>query len=1157
MNVRLVAYRKATSDATSETAYNLDLQEAPNISLNFQFSDIKEPETRKGSFSQTFKLPFTKDNNNFFQDWYNPNISTLVYDTRTKFTAVLYIGTTPQFEGILQLKAVYRKGQYYEVVLMSNTATLFSVIGETRLKDVFLNEDGSYSDSFNHIYNADNLEYSWNGTNNNFENTAGETLRDSSVNVNKVMYPLSVIDSKFYYNPNINRYLSMSQSAINNMGYNTASFYTVNLTQFRPAIQLKTIVKLILAKAGYSYTSNFIDGDYFGKLFMTTGNHLESAAVPMVNVNNAPSGFMFVANNETFGEFVLNNDNCSVDTIEQEFILPDNTPYIEEDGMTIPSDADGIWNTTYDYFTKTDLAMQSIQIMHTLYWNNITSCDGMSEVGIAYLLQEYDPVAQELVEDSFFDTLFYNTPMFNNDSAGVVGLQNTLSLENMPFNKHAKIIVKIAGVKRDSSAANGTIRIGTVGYNNNEFAAWAMINWPIYGTNVYGGEVDIPSCIDPDLKQKDFLKDIVQRFNLVILSDPDDTTNLIIEPYSDYLAQGEVKHWTDKLDTSKEVIIKDTSDLQKKNIIFTDLEDDDIYNKEIKENYPEVNVFGHISINEWNNDNAKGELKNNPFFSPFINAQIYMNGNTQSGSYLRNMAVQYEFSVETSGEEVSNPMKKTKPKLFYYRGEATQVLDLANNQTNYYLHNHNTSTETIDAHEFNTYPVCTPFDIDTDDVATLSSSTRSLYWNSTPPIVGDLTIFNADQDSGNWFNGSLFGYYWQSYLNDIYSKDARIMEAYVNIDAVDVFLFKFNDEYFIKDTYWRILKIQNYQVGSNASTKITFIKSLDSKANCTDCDYVLGSLPSGMNMVATALEGVGFYAWCPDTDPTCEPDVESPNFVSLYTQPACCTCNGGEVIWSSQANADQGLYPCLTYSGSLPFRLANKQGLRALFNDGQSKDLLTGKIAGDTNPFIYGSGNTRYNNPILPHLNDDMIVKYKNFNTSTPPTDGESHRMVLTGYTEGTTKSYAYPKGKEQENLLNLPLNVNVILRVKGVSTVVSNTSTNHPLGTTEAFAYYTAFVIRGDTVTQLGTAGGTPEFALKEASSPVSTCTLDIDINDFELRFGLECSDSDLNRTWELSVELDINRIFNMQSAFDENYALFQNGQRIRFENNDYLVWN
>ena len=115
MKVRLVAYRKATSGATYTTAYQLDLQEQPNIAVNFHFSDIKEPESRKGSYSQTFKLPFTDNNNQFFQDWYNVNLDTLVFNTRTQFDAVLYVGTVPQIEGTLQLKSVYKKAGSYEV----------------------------------------------------------------------------------------------------------------------------------------------------------------------------------------------------------------------------------------------------------------------------------------------------------------------------------------------------------------------------------------------------------------------------------------------------------------------------------------------------------------------------------------------------------------------------------------------------------------------------------------------------------------------------------------------------------------------------------------------------------------------------------------------------------------------------------------------------------------------------------------------------------------------------------------------------------------------------------------------------------------------------------------------------------------------------------
>ena len=83
---------------------------------------------------------------------------------KKKFNAVLYVGTVPQFEGIIQLKAVYQKAQCYEVVLMSNTADLFTNIGTKKLRDVFKNEDGTYSDELNHTYSEANIKASWAGT---------------------------------------------------------------------------------------------------------------------------------------------------------------------------------------------------------------------------------------------------------------------------------------------------------------------------------------------------------------------------------------------------------------------------------------------------------------------------------------------------------------------------------------------------------------------------------------------------------------------------------------------------------------------------------------------------------------------------------------------------------------------------------------------------------------------------------------------------------------------------------------------------------------------------------------------------------------------------------------------------------------------------------
>ena len=185
-----------------------------------------------------------------------------------------------------------------------------------------------------------------------------------------------------------------------------------------------------------------------------------------------------------------------------------------------------------------------------------------------------------------------------------------------------------------------------------------------------------------------------------------------------------------------------------------------------------------------------------------------------------------------------------------------------------------------------------------------------------------------------------------------------------------------------------------------------------------------------------------------------------------------------------------------------------------------------------------------------------MVIKYDVKRTHIPQLQGESHKFILTGYTEGNTRGYAYPEGNLNSKPLKIPTNTNSVIRVKGTSTVVAGFNTTYPLGYTEAFAYYTGFKMLVSGATQIGTAGGETEFQLREGSI-VTSCTLYIDIHNGELRFGLDDSQTDTKRIWNLSVELDINRIYNMSFGFDENWALYQNGEQIQFQSGQYLVWN
>ena len=141
MNVRLVAYRKVLTTDNDTTQFELDLAEAPNIVVNYNWLDIKEPTQRKGSFSQTLKVPFSDRNNEFFENWFNVNLDALIFDTNTKFDAKVYVDTVEQMQGFIQLKSIYLNARQYEIVVFGNSANFFTDIKDKKLRQAFENDN--------------------------------------------------------------------------------------------------------------------------------------------------------------------------------------------------------------------------------------------------------------------------------------------------------------------------------------------------------------------------------------------------------------------------------------------------------------------------------------------------------------------------------------------------------------------------------------------------------------------------------------------------------------------------------------------------------------------------------------------------------------------------------------------------------------------------------------------------------------------------------------------------------------------------------------------------------------------------------------------------------------------------------------------------------
>lgn len=138
---------------------DIELYENEPVNLAYQFSDIQEINASRSNYSQTFRVPLTKKN----QDYFGPvNEFGLIttWDPKVKVDAELSYNTIPLIRGFVQVKGVYvQKGKYadVELVVFGETANLSRDIGDGMLSDLDLS-------AYNHTLNATNLAASWAGT---------------------------------------------------------------------------------------------------------------------------------------------------------------------------------------------------------------------------------------------------------------------------------------------------------------------------------------------------------------------------------------------------------------------------------------------------------------------------------------------------------------------------------------------------------------------------------------------------------------------------------------------------------------------------------------------------------------------------------------------------------------------------------------------------------------------------------------------------------------------------------------------------------------------------------------------------------------------------------------------------------------------------------
>jgi len=292
----------------------------------------------------------------------------------------------------------------------------------------------------------------------------------------------------------------------------------------------------------------------------------------------------------------------------------------------------------------------------------------------------------------------------------------------------------------------------------------------------------------PDMRQIDLVTDVIKMHNCAIVADRAIPNKIYIVPQNSYLGSGDTLDWTNKLDTSKDITISSTVDLQKAKFQFTYTAGEDIIARpyrNVNRIYGDYEAIGY-TVNpstppsDYVIGDQKVQLVTRSTPSGVINGSGYV------------MPLFYNDSLEFVAPG---------PRCLFEAGAV-----------NISMFDDSTSTVVTDA-----IPVLNNY-----SVVQASVDDEDLNWApETPPHFINSNPYN-----------NLFNKYWRSYMNALYSPEGRIMEASFALDLKDIVSFKFSDKIWIQDSYWRILEVNDYKVGMYESTQVKLLKFLENQEDC-------------------------------------------------------------------------------------------------------------------------------------------------------------------------------------------------------------------------------------------------------------------------------------------------------------------------------------
>jgi len=464
--------RLVALDQDTQAQSTLDLEGTPSISLNLAVAKPGETMQRHAPYSQTFRLPFTDRNNVFFAHFYEVTLTDGDFDPTQKTEVIIFEDGVQVIRGAMQLRAVRLMAQVYEVNVLGDVADLFAEMGSKLLQAAFL-DGNDYTTDYNYNNTAANVI---NSQDLNQSISIGDQVPDGTIIIPYADHGLTTNQQPLAAEYDFG--LRNPDSSINGL-------YAEML---KPAIKLRVLVDLIIRTNGFTYSSDFFASDLFGSLYMTLAT--ESERIPA----------------EAAGQFL-----ASKNTNQSNFTAFQWSTVSFPDTAVLGFDNDSNYNTT----TSTYIAAQGgIHRFHV----KMRVKASFGATGTEFLVIGRISKGGTSLGSQTVTMVEGSSPVFVSDDLRTIEFQ-VETLLSASDGVQVQVWFPLLQTGNSIEVLGNTLGADPT---------------PIFFKCTYapGGQVNIPQAL-PRIKQKDLMRDLCQRFNLVIEASPDNPKQLVIEPYDD------------------------------------------------------------------------------------------------------------------------------------------------------------------------------------------------------------------------------------------------------------------------------------------------------------------------------------------------------------------------------------------------------------------------------------------------------------------------------------------------------------------------------------------------------------------------------------------------------------------------------------------------